>query len=240
MGTRQGQHRGAVVTPTNGPVGYGYELGYRGYDMTQAAENPITAERFANGKTFTQYVESGIRNRDLFEDNYNNLKLSSEQAAKLKALGEKVDHVAVIGEDWCPDVYRGLGVAQRIAEGLGADLRFFERDQHKDMIQPYLKNGEFESIPVYVFYDKTHRELAHFIERPAKANAELHLTRDVLGDTSPEGIARRLGHEPSEDETKAAREEARLKYLDWQKGEVWAGWRVAAVDEVIGLLETAK
>lgn len=208
--------------------------------MTQAPENPITVERFANGKTYTQYIESGIRNRDLFERNYNDLTLTAEQSAKLKALGAKVDHLAVIGEDWCPDVYRGLGVAQRIAEGLGADLRFFERDQHKDMIQPYLKNGEFESIPVYVFYDKNHRELAHFIERPAKANAELHLTREALGDTSPEGIAARLGHEPSEDEIKAAREEARLKYLDWQKGEIWAGWRVAGVDEVIGLLEAAK
>jgi Thioredoxin len=208
--------------------------------MTQAPANPITIERFAKGKTFKQYLESGIRNRELFEENYENLKLSAEQQAKLKALGAKVDHVAVIGEDWCPDVYRGLGVAERIAEGLGADLRFFERDQHKDMIQPYLKNGEFESIPVYVFYDKDHRELGHFIERPAKANAELHVTRDVLGDTSPEGIAKRLGHEPSEDEVKAAREEARLKYLAWQKGDVWASWRVAAVDEVIELLEAAK
>lgn len=205
-------------------------------------DSPITKERFAKGKTFNEYLESGIKNRNLFEDNYNGTQVSDEQKAKLKKLVEtkKLDHLVVIGEDWCPDVYRGLGVAQRIAEGLGADLRFFERDQHKDMIQPYLKNGEFESIPVYVFYDKNHRELAHFIERPAKANAELHLTREALGDTSPEGIAARLGHEPSEDEIKAAREEARLKYLDWQKGEIWAGWRVAGVDEVIGLLEAAK
>lgn len=206
------------------------------------ADNPITMERVAKGKTWQQYIESGIRNRELFEDNYKGLTISSEQDARLKAVAAKPngpDHMVVIGEDWCPDVYRGTGIAARMAEAMGIDFRFFERDQNKDMIQGYLKDGEFESIPVFVFYDKNHKELAHFIERPAKANAELHQTRDVLGDTSPEGIAKKLGHEPSEEEIAAARAEAREKYMDWQKGETWASWRVATVDEVLGKLEGA-
>jgi len=210
--------------------------------MTQTAENPITRERFAKGKTWQQYLDSGIRNRELFEDNYGGLRITPEQEKKLKALAAKAngpDHVVVIGEDWCPDVYRGTGIAQRIAEAMGIEFRFFERDQNKDMIQPYLKDGQFESIPVFVFFDKEHRELGHFIERPALANEQLGMTREVLGDTSPEGIAKKLGHEPSEEEIAAARAEARAKYMEWQKGDVWAGWRVATVDEVIGLLESA-
>ncbi|MBI5947354.1 MAG: thioredoxin family protein [Chloroflexi bacterium] len=208
--------------------------------MTQATANPITADRFAKGKTFREYVESGIRNKELFEQNYNGLVISPAQAAKLKALAAKPGgphHMVVIGEDWCPDVYRGLGVAQKIAEAMGIELRMFERDQHKDMIQPYLKDGQFESIPVYVFYDKDHRELGHFIERPKLANEQLHVTRDVLGDMSPEGIAKRLGHEPDEAEIAAERAKAREKYLTWQReSEIWAGWRTAAVDEIIELL----
>lgn len=210
--------------------------------MTHATGSVITAERFKKGKTFQEYLDSGIRNRDLFERNYRDTSISESQRAALKALAAKPngpDHVVVIGEDWCPDVYRGLGVAQRIAEGLGIELRMFERDQNKDMIEGYLKDGEFESIPVFVFYDASHRELCHFIERPALANQQIHQTRDVLGDTSPEGIARQLGHEPSDDEIKAARAAARDRYLEWQNGETWAGWRVATVDEVIALLEAA-
>ncbi len=206
------------------------------------ADNPITVERVAQGKTWQQYIESGIRNRELFEDNYKGLTISPEQEARLKAVAAKPngpDHVVVIGEDWCPDVYRGTGIAQRMAETMGIDFRFFERDQNKDMIQPYLKGGEFESIPVFVFFDKNHKEITHFIERPAKANAELHETRDVLGDTSPEGIARTLGHEPTEEELAAARAEARQKYMEWQKGPTWASWRVATVDELLGQLEKA-
>lgn len=207
--------------------------------MTQAAESVITLERFAKGKTFQEYLDSGIRNRELFEDNYKNLVISGEQAKALKELAARPDgphHVVVIGEDWCPDVYRGAGVAQRIAEAMGIEMRYFERDQNKDMIAEYLHHGEFESIPVIIFYDRNHREIGHFIERPKLANEQIHVTREVLGDTSPEGIAKRLGHEPSEDEIKAARAEARQRYMEWQKGETWAGWRVATVDEVIDLL----
>lgn len=208
--------------------------------MAQAPESPITVDRFKKGKTFQEYLDSGIRNRDLFERNYNGLKVSDEQKTKLKDLAAKgLDHMVVIGEDWCPDVYRGMPVAARIAEAAGIELRVFERDQNKDMIQPYRKNGEFESIPVFVFYDKNHNELGHFIERPALANEQIHLTREVLGDTSPEGIAKQLGHEPSEDELKAARAKAREKYLDWQQGDIWAGWRIATVNEVIDLVSPA-
>jgi hypothetical protein len=207
--------------------------------VTQAAESVITIERFGKGKTFQEYLASGIRNRNLFEDNYNGLTISAEQERSLKELAARPDgphHVVVIGEDWCPDVYRGAGVAQRIAEAMGIELRYFERDQNKDMIAEYLKNGEFESIPVFVFYDREHREVAHFIERPKLANEQIHQTRDVLGDVSPEGIARKLGHEPSEEEIAAARAESRARYMEWQKGETWAGWRAATVDDIIQLL----
>jgi hypothetical protein len=208
--------------------------------MTQVSDSPITRERFNTGKTFQQYVESGIRNRELFEQNYNGLKVSPEQEKALKALAAKgLARLAVIGEDWCPDVYRGAGVAQRIAEAAGIEMRFFERDQNKELIQPYLKGGEFESIPVYVFFDQDHNYLYHFIERPKLANEQIHVTRSVLGDTSPEGIAKSLGHEPSEAEVAAARAAARERYMEWQKGDVWGGWRVAAVDEVIENLQAA-
>ncbi len=205
--------------------------------MTQAAQSVITLERFAKGKTFKEYLDSGIKNRELFENNYNGLTVSAEQKAALQELAAKPNgphHMVVIGEDWCPDVYRGAGVAQRIAEAAGIEMRFFERDQNKDMIAGYLKDGEFESIPVYVIYDKNHNELTHFIERPKLANEQIHVTRDVIGDMSPGAIAARLGHEPSEEEIAAERAKGREKYMAWQRdSEVWAGWRVAAVDEII-------
>ncbi len=210
--------------------------------MTQAAESVITMERFKKGKTFQEYLDSGIRNRELFERNHDDLKLTEAQEAALKELAAKPHgphHMVVIGEDWCPDVYRGMPVAARIAEAAGIEMRVFERDQNKDMIAEYRNKGEFESIPVFVIYDRNHHELAHFIERPALANEQIHLTRSVIGDMSPEAIKARLGHDPSEEEIGAERARGRERYLEWQKGETWAGWRVATVDEVIALLRAA-
>jgi hypothetical protein len=210
--------------------------------MTQAPGSVVTIERFRSGKTYQEYVESGIRNRDLFDRNYEGLTIRPDQEAALKELASRPNgphHLMVIGEDWCPDVYRGMPVAARIAEAMGIEMRVFERDQNKDIMAEFL-NGEFESIPVFVFYDRDHRQVGRaFHERPRIANEQIHLTRDVVGDTSPEGIARRLGHEPSEDEIRQARAEARQRYLDWQQGDVWANWRVATVDEVIDLLTSA-
>ncbi|MGE3075935.1 MAG: thioredoxin family protein [Dehalococcoidia bacterium] len=209
--------------------------------MTQATQSVITLERFAKGKTFKEYLDSGIKNRELFENNYNGLTVSDEQKAtlqKLAAMPNGPHHMVVIGEDWCPDVYRGAGVAQKIAEAAGIEMRFFERDQNKDMIAEYLKDGEFESIPVYIIYDKNHNELTHFIERPRLANEQIHVTRDVIGDMSPAAIAARIGHEPSEEEIAAERAKGREKYMAWQReSPVWAGWRVAAVDEIIESLQ---
>ena len=78
--------------------------------MAQATESVITRERFAQGKTYEEYIESGIRNREQFDDNYANLAISEEQRSALSELASKAngpDHMVIIGEDWCPDVYRG-------------------------------------------------------------------------------------------------------------------------------------
>lgn len=208
--------------------------------MSQAKQSVVTWERFRSGKTFWEYLDSGIRNRELFLENYEKTVLTEEQTAALRELASRPNgphHILVIGEDWCPDVYRGTGVAQRMAEALGAELRFFERDQNKDIMQEYLNQGQFESIPVFVFYDKDHREICHFIERPKIANEQLHEVQRVLGPTSPEALAAELGREATEEELREARAKARERYLEWQRtSPTWANWRVATVNECIELL----
>ena len=171
--------------------------------MAQATETVITRERFTRGKMYQEYLDTGVRNREQFDDNYESLVISEEQQAALTALAAQPngpDHMVIIGEDWCPDVYRGMPVGVRIAEALGIEVRIFERDLNKDMIAEYLQDGEFESIPVYIFYNAEHIELANFIERPALANEQMDQLYEVLGDVRPEAIAQRLGHEPSEEE----------------------------------------
>ena len=187
--------------------------------MAQAPASPITEERFKKGKTFQEYLDSGIRNRELFEQNYNGLEVSDAQAAALKAAKAKkgLDHMAVIGEDWCPDVYRGLPVLARLAEAAGIEFKSLPRDQNLDIMNAYLNKGEFQSVPCALFYTGNMDLILSWHERPEKANQEIHQMRDIVGSRT--------------------REEAADDLLKFRRGPVWAGWRGATIDELISLLE---
>jgi hypothetical protein len=49
------------------------------------------------------------------------------------------------------------------------DLRIFPRDQNLDLMDLYLNQGKFMSIPVFAFFDRDLNPLCHWIERPKVA-----------------------------------------------------------------------
>jgi thiol-disulfide isomerase/thioredoxin len=188
--------------------------------MTQAAESVVTPERFSSGLTYEQFLAQIKTNQDRFQMNYEGTTISDEDAAALKALVAKENGPAkmlVLGEDWCPDVYRGLPVLAKIAEASGMELRVFPRDENLDIMNEFLKDGEYQSIPTAVFYTRDHRYILHWIERPQKANDEMPEMRKLY-----EG---------------RTREEAAPDVLKFQQGPIWAGWRDATVKEIRRLLE---
>jgi thiol-disulfide isomerase/thioredoxin len=135
----------------------------------------VTPERFASGLTYQDYISQINVNKERFEEFYESGQLTPEDAAFFQAAAERADgpaKVLVLGEDWCPDVYRGMPMMARIAEAAGIEMRVFPRDQHLDIMDEFLNHGEHKSIPVAVFYDKAHRYITHWIERPASANEE--------------------------------------------------------------------
>ncbi len=189
--------------------------------MTQQRESVVTPERFASGLTWEQFLERIKRNQEKFEYNYRETALSEGDTAALRrlvALPEGPARVLALGEDWCPDVFRGLPVMARIAEAAGMELRIFPRDENLDIMNEFLNRGESQSIPTVVFYTRDHRYIAHWIERPAKANAEMVEVMKLF-----EG---------------RTREEAAPLYREFQMGPVWAGWRQETVREIRELLES--
>ena len=134
----------------------------------------VTPARFAQGLSYKDFLAQAKVNVDQFDANYKSAQVSADDAAffkKLAASGQ-VSKMLVLGEDWCPDVYRGMPMAVRIAEASGAEIRIFPRDKNLDIMNEFLNKGEFQSIPVIVFYSKDLKYVAHWIERPALANDE--------------------------------------------------------------------
>ena len=196
--------------------------------MTVQKESVVTPERFATGITWEQWMKDIDRNQDKFTDNYEAFNLNPDDAAALKALVGKPNGPAkalVLGEAWCPDVFRGLPVMAKIAEATGMELSVLFRDQNLDIANEFLYKGEFQSIPTIVFYTKDLKYIAHWIEKAKKAREEGPLLQAITAKMRDADI--------SQEE----RQKYMAEYAAFQGGPIWAGWRDAEVTEIRELLE---
>ncbi len=131
----------------------------------------ITAQRYAQGFTYEGYLAQMPGNRESYQQSDAAFKLSSEDVVFFKDIVRRLGGVKALAivEDWCPDAHRGLPVTAKIARASGMELRVFYRDKNPDIMNLYLNQGKFQSIPVFAFFDKNLRPLCHWIERPAVA-----------------------------------------------------------------------
>src|SRR4051812_27261125 len=128
----------------------------------------LTKERFASGMTYEAYKAAMSRNRDRVEANEDRVKTDPDTVRFFRSLPRPVN-VVVLAEDWCGDVIANLPVLGVLAREVGDKLnvRIFYRDQNLDLMERWLNQGKFQSIPVFAFFDEDMRELGHWIERPA-------------------------------------------------------------------------
>lgn len=188
----------------------------------------VTPERFATGMTsFQQWMDAIEVREEEFQRHYDEFKLGDDDAAYFRSVAaERGVKALVLGEDWCPDVWRGLPVMARIAEATGMEVRYFQRDQNKDIMAEFLNKGEFESIPTIVFYDGEHNYLGHWIERAVAANEGLaELRKRIFPAQMPERDT------PEYLELMAKQRVAAIDEAE--------PWRQAQVQEMRALLEQA-
>jgi acyl-CoA reductase-like NAD-dependent aldehyde dehydrogenase len=77
------------------------------------------------------------------------------------------------------------------------------------MMNEFLKNGEFMSIPVAVFYDENMEEIARWIERPEIGYTQ---SNEVMAK-----IEKEMAEADEQDKRKAIREQHYALYPSWQK-----------------------
>jgi selT/selW/selH-like putative selenoprotein len=152
----------------------------------------ITRERFEQGLTYEAYKAQMTRNLDRLEANEQLANLDPADIAYFRNLTAPI-HLLIIGEDWCGDVINNVPVIARMAQETSKlNIRLFLRDQNLDIMDQYLKEGKYRSIPVVVAFDEDFRELGYWIERPAeiselsgKATAELFATDPLFEGIAP-------------------------------------------------------
>lgn len=141
----------------------------------------VSKERFEQGMTYREYRAQMTRNGERFDAAEAAVVLDAEDVAFFARLPQPL-HVLVLAEDWCGDVIANLPVLGRLAEESGQlNLRVFLRDQNLDIMDQYLKEGQFRSIPVFVFFDAGFNQIGHWIERPARvSDLQAQMRRDLF------------------------------------------------------------
>ena len=205
---------------------------------TATKESVVTPERFKSGMTWNQYLAfinseenfqrltpggspRGDANVERFIRNMSAWQISEAGREALQSLPRL--KMLVLGEDWCPDVYRGLPVLAEIAATAGWELRIFARDENSDIMSEFLKDGQHESIPTAVLYTLDHEYIGHWIERPAVANEHMANMQRLF--------SRKEGE--SEDDMRAR---IRQGYRDLQSSDEWASWRDETVTEIVAMV----
>ena len=185
------------------------------------APTVITPQRFAAGDTYQQYLDQLGDTRQRFAEHEAAFHLEPADARAFQEAVQRTGPLKVlaIAEDWCPDVHRGLPIIASIASAAGMELRVFPRDKNLDIMNLYLRDGKFMSIPVFAFLDQELHPLCHWTERPAAATRYME---EVAAELSEKKL--------SEEELRQERRRRSQSMVDT--------WRQETVSELKDLMAT--
>ncbi len=142
--------------------------------------------RWDTGLTYDAFKAAMTRNQERFTQNEDRVVLDPETVRTFTSLPQRL-RVLVLAEDWCGDVVANLPILGRLAEEVPTlDVRVFYRDQNLDLMERWLNQGKYQSIPVFVFFDENFRELGHWIERPASVTERRAAERKKIFASHPE------------------------------------------------------
>ena len=146
----------------------------------------VDRARWDKGITYDEFKAAMTRNQERFAENETRVALDPETVRTFKSLPKPL-RVLVLAEDWCGDVVANLPILGRLDKELPAlDVRIFYRDQNLDLMELWLNQGKYQSIPVFVFFDENFRELGHWIERPASVTERRAAERKKIFAAHPE------------------------------------------------------
>ena len=106
----------------------------------------VTRERFEQGMTFQQYLDQMGTNKETFVKFLSEIVIRPEDREALAKLVEGNPNI---------------------------ETRVFLRDKNADLMDQYLNQGMFRSIPVFAFFDENMQEIARLLERPQKLTEEI-------------------------------------------------------------------
>src|SRR6185369_12151182 len=113
----------------------------------------VTKERFGRGMTVAEYIAQMSMNKDRLLAALDSTALAPGDAQVLERFAA-TRRILVITEDWCGAAIASLPFVIKLAETVPTiETRIFLRDENADLMDQFLKDGRYRSIPVFVFLD---------------------------------------------------------------------------------------
>lgn len=123
-------------------------------------------DRYYEGETFEEYMESVEKNRELLRAIYDRVEVPEDATRRAREIGGTW-YLLALSEDWCGDAVNLLPVIARFVEEVpGFDLRVLRRDQNPDIMNEHLTGGRSRSIPVVIVLDDGFEERGWWGPRP--------------------------------------------------------------------------
>ncbi len=124
----------------------------------------LTADKFAQGMTTGQYIESIKVNKDPFIQIHDGAAVPSAVLDYFNGLDGPVK-LAVFTSDWCGDAMSTTPAILRLADSSdNIQLSVFNRDDELELTNSYLPEHRAGTVPVFVVFDQQMGEIARFIE----------------------------------------------------------------------------
>lgn len=149
----------------------------------------IPRERFAQATTFDQYVDLMKVNKDQMKKFTDEVQVPAEDLEWWRKQGKL--NVLVLTYDGCGDALYNIPIMAKISRGApNVDLRVVQRDENLDLMDRYLNQGLYRSVPTFIVLDENMEEVGNLKERaPAMSQimeAEQLKVRRALRDQNLE------------------------------------------------------
>ncbi len=124
----------------------------------------ISREQFDKMTTFDQYVSLMKANKDQMIQFTDEVTIPDDDIAWWKSQGKI--NVVILTFDGCGDALYNIPIMAKIGKlAPNVDVRVIQRDENLDLMNKYLNQGQFQSVPTFIFLDESLNEIGNLKER---------------------------------------------------------------------------
>ena len=129
-------------------------------------DSVIAKDRYERATTYDEYVERMQVNQQQMTEFTDEIEIPADDVEWWKQQPNL--NVLVLTYDGCGDALYNIPVMAKIAQHCpNIDLRVVQRDDNLDIMEHYLNQGMYQSVPTFIFMDENLMEIGNLKERPS-------------------------------------------------------------------------